>query len=507
MAFITSQGVANAKGDENVLREAFSQADLVSALRLPNNLFKEDAGTEVGSDLIVLQKNEGKGEDGISTDEDLLCGSYLSNEGIPVNEYFREYPDRIIRTAEKKGTDPYGRPAMEYLHEGGVQGIARDVYERLGRDCNERLDVMRYLEDIIREKKRAAGIQTKPYVQERERSAPIREGQAETMTAEAQTTKAITEEETRHEPEREAPLLTLYDLFGFTQAERRDAQKGVARKKATRQKAAPVQKMPSEGVRPQPAEPKAAPAEDEAHIAMPAQGQTPVPEQTMTVQGAASATMQTAATERGTAARETPQAGTQVVPRPSPADEEAVYAAIDWEENPPINGFYETMMSLTSERRAQLRQEEERHATPAGEPDRKGQREETGERVYPIENAAAEDLARRVQEVEQEMRLQEAALTGEERQRRHEEEMEPRPYSRPMERFLKEGTLVWEYTAGVRYQVGVLKKVTPRGGDLPTAGPPACTEGEGAAVYPPARGLPAALCQRSGKAGRGQAVA
>ena len=474
VAFITSQGVANAKGDENVLREAFSQADLVSALRLPNNLFKEDAGTEVGSDLIVLQKNEGKGEDGISTDEDLLCGSYLSNEGIPVNEYFREYPDRIIRTAEKKGTDPYGRPAMEYLHEGGVQGIARDVYERLGRDCNERLDVMRYLEDIIREKKRAAGIQTKPYVQERERSAPIREGQAETMTAEAQTTKAITEEETRHEPEREAPLLTLYDLFGFTQAERRDAQKGVARKKATRQKAAPVQKMPSEGVRPQPAEPKAAPAEDKAHIAMRAQGQTPVPEQTMTVQGAASATMQTAATERGTAARETPQAGTRVVPRPSPADEEAVYAAIDWEENPPINGFYETMMSLTPERRAQLRQEEERHATPAGEPDRKGQREETGERVYPIENAAAEDLARRVQEVEQEMRLQEAALTGEERQRRHEEEMEPRPYSRPMERFLKEGTLVWEYTAGVRYQVGVLKKVTPRGAtfqplDLPPA--------------------------------------
>ena len=38
-------------------RQLFSQANLVSAIRLPNNLFTDNAGTEVGRDLIVLQKN------------------------------------------------------------------------------------------------------------------------------------------------------------------------------------------------------------------------------------------------------------------------------------------------------------------------------------------------------------------------------------------------------------------------------------------------------------------
>ena len=38
-----------------------------------------------------------------------------------------------------------------------------------------------------------------------------------------------------------------------------------------------------------------------------------------------------------------------------------IYADINWEDNPPINGFYETMMTLTPERRVALRQEAEHH--------------------------------------------------------------------------------------------------------------------------------------------------
>src|SRR5699024_4301975 len=43
------------------------------------------------------------------------------------------------------------------------------------------------------------------------------------------------------------------------------------------------------------------------------------------------------------------------------SDPEDIYATLDWETNPPINGFYETMMSLTPERRKALRLEAERH--------------------------------------------------------------------------------------------------------------------------------------------------
>ncbi len=39
---------------------------------------------------------------------------------------------------------------------------------------------------------------------------------------------------------------------------------------------------------------------------------------------------------------------------------EDLYASLNWEDNPPINGFYEMMMSLTPERRAELRRQSAR---------------------------------------------------------------------------------------------------------------------------------------------------
>ena len=55
-AFVTSAGVMDAPGNEPVRRYLMEHARLVSAVRLPHNLFTEYAGTEVASDLVVLQK-------------------------------------------------------------------------------------------------------------------------------------------------------------------------------------------------------------------------------------------------------------------------------------------------------------------------------------------------------------------------------------------------------------------------------------------------------------------
>lgn len=60
VAFITSQGVLNAPQNETFRAELLKQADVVSVVRLPNNLFTDNAGTEVGSDLVVLQKTSEK---------------------------------------------------------------------------------------------------------------------------------------------------------------------------------------------------------------------------------------------------------------------------------------------------------------------------------------------------------------------------------------------------------------------------------------------------------------
>jgi len=57
LAFITSQGVMNSPQNEVIRQWLMDNTNFISAVRLPNNLFVDSANTEVGSDLIVLQKN------------------------------------------------------------------------------------------------------------------------------------------------------------------------------------------------------------------------------------------------------------------------------------------------------------------------------------------------------------------------------------------------------------------------------------------------------------------
>ena len=83
--------------------------------------------------------------------------------------------------------------------------------------------------------------------------------------------------------------------------------------------------------------------------------------------------------------------------------------------------------------------------------------------AYPVENGFKADLNRRITDIERQMREEEAKLSAEERQRRHEEEMQPRPFDGLLEPHLKEGSFVRVNTAGVRYQVGYLKDVTRYG--------------------------------------------
>lgn len=152
------------------------------------------------------------------------------------------------------------------------------------------------------------------------------------------------------------------------------------------------------------------------------------------------------------------------------ARQEAVYASLDWDENPPINGFYEMMMDLGAEGRARLRRmaREEK----AAQPDLFATQEQTVTEqsahaetipVYPIEDGFKVELQRRIDEVERQMQEEEAALSPEELERKRKEEMQPRPFTGIMEAHLKDGSLVRVNTAGVRYQIGVLKDVTRYG--------------------------------------------
>ena len=173
VAFVTSQGVLNSSR-VSVRNEMFSKANLVSAIRLPNNLFTDNAGTEAGSDLIILQKDLQK--KGLTQEERVLTIIQTEhNGGLTDNAYFAYHTERIIHTDAKRGTDPYGKPAMVYTHSGGVEGIAMDLYRMLSEDLSARLDMERYngmgheREDV----RQNIAVQTEGIEAKRENSASV----------------------------------------------------------------------------------------------------------------------------------------------------------------------------------------------------------------------------------------------------------------------------------------------------------------------------------------------
>lgn len=142
LAFIASQGVMNA-ASPFVRMELVKQADLVAALRLPNNTFSDNAGTDVGSDLIILQKHTGK--KALSADEEFFIQSVVDRgTKVPGNKFFQAFPQNVICTDAKVGTDQYGKPAIVYTHKDGIDGIARDLHDALTLSFRLRLNLELY---------------------------------------------------------------------------------------------------------------------------------------------------------------------------------------------------------------------------------------------------------------------------------------------------------------------------------------------------------------------------
>src|SRR5690606_29139711 len=144
----TSQGILNSPKNEPIRRALMENNDLVSAIRLPNNLFTDFAGTEVGSDLIILQKNTAK--QSLTEAEELFCQSNKSGYGTPSNAVFND-GSRIVHTHWKVDTDPYGQPAIIYTHEGGVEGIAKNIKQMLSDDFGKHLSLSLYNGESIDE--------------------------------------------------------------------------------------------------------------------------------------------------------------------------------------------------------------------------------------------------------------------------------------------------------------------------------------------------------------------
>ncbi len=98
VAFITSKGTLD-KENPSVRRYIAQRADLLGAIRLPNNTFKANAGTEVTSDIIFLQKR-----DSITDIEPDWVYLGEDENGIKMNQYFIDNPDMIMGNMEMIST-------------------------------------------------------------------------------------------------------------------------------------------------------------------------------------------------------------------------------------------------------------------------------------------------------------------------------------------------------------------------------------------------------------------
>ena len=409
VAFITSQGVLNST-KTSVRNELFSQADLVSAIRLPNNLFTDNAGTEVGSDLIVLQKNLNKKE--MSQDERLMTVIQTDTKtDLTDNAYFIHHPERIVHTTVKLDTDPYGKPAMVYLHEGKTAGIARDLRRMLDEDFHYRL-AMRLYSGTIRQ----AETEEKVTVQkEAERPAIKLETVSSAQTVETPTEKPQpVEEKPEIEPRpkySDGVQLSLLDLWGMT--EEVSQQPKTAKKKKAAKKESPTRRIPSK------------------------------PQTTQNVTENKEAKTDNAA---------------------KPADPDDIYATLDWDTNPPINGFYEMMMGLTPECRKELRELARQHnekQVAAEKTEVKAVPETSREQPRQEETQPEAVAAPAVTDTPSEA-VGTFLFPDIEAEKPKEEvvDLSPRAYHRTPEMHLREGSLVADRG---RHNIGYLKDITPYG--------------------------------------------
>ena len=441
VAFITSQGVLNAKNNSAARFMMLYHADLVSAIRLPNNLFTENANTEVGSDLIILQKNSQK--ESLRGDDNLLDTVYNDENRIPTNNYFLEHPERIIHTTAKLDTDPFGKPAMIYTHEDGVEGIAEDLRKMLHEDFKKNLNLNRYLGI---EETKAEEVKE---VEETEKMKPsIEEKQNDTVVSLQKQEKPTDDAELSPKSNHQQPpvQMTLFDLWGMEEGNRltvhatkkkAEVTVGAAAKKVSRKKASPLVKSvnPTFEVVTKPVEKEEKPSLTDAKE------------------------------------QETAQETKPILPGDEP------YASISWEENPPINGFYEMMMTMAPEDRVLLRQKAELHRQeqlkalgvedtldpkfkPPMEPievlkvqighgQSKGNEAKEDSKT---QNTLEETNHEREQQKEQERKREELA-------KKKEDAMKPRPFDEKLESFHREGSMVLDSAR----TIGVLKDLTKYG--------------------------------------------
>jgi len=105
VAFVTSRYTMDSK-DSTARKYMAERADLLGAIRLPNNAFKANAGTDVVSDIIFLQKRDRPADI-----EPAWVQLGKTEDGFAINQYFADHPEMVLGVLSTESTQ-YGREEL-----------------------------------------------------------------------------------------------------------------------------------------------------------------------------------------------------------------------------------------------------------------------------------------------------------------------------------------------------------------------------------------------------------
>jgi N12 class adenine-specific DNA methylase len=104
MMVITSSNTLDRPGSAKAREMMAERADLIAAIRLPNNAFKGNAGTEVTTDILIFRKKDGSTRFAGETFRNVETGKTYKGEDVPLNEYFIRHPENMLGKMSLEGT-------------------------------------------------------------------------------------------------------------------------------------------------------------------------------------------------------------------------------------------------------------------------------------------------------------------------------------------------------------------------------------------------------------------
>lgn len=139
VVYITTRGVADSPSNKEIRRYLMQNANLISTIRLTDDLFTQTGGIEVGSDLIILQKNTQKRQ--LSYDEKLFIGSREDNPITP-NNYVNNPIELHYLGIPYAGTNQYGKAVTKFKSNDTTYST---LSELLQRDFDQKFNLELYL--------------------------------------------------------------------------------------------------------------------------------------------------------------------------------------------------------------------------------------------------------------------------------------------------------------------------------------------------------------------------